>query len=85
MSYRVDILRIAQKQLARVDRQFQLRIIEAIRALAHDPRPHGSMKLSGRAAMRIRVGAYRVIYEVHDGHLLILVVALGHRRDVYDR
>lgn len=85
MSYRVEILRAAQKQLARVDRQDRLRIVDAIRALAHAPRPHGSKKLTGRPAMRIRVGAYRVIYEVHDGHLLVLVVALGHRRDVYER
>jgi mRNA interferase RelE/StbE len=69
--------------LARIDAQNQDRIIEAIRALAHTPRPHGVKKLSGREAWRIRLGDYRVIYEIHDDQLVITVVAIGHRREVY--
>lgn len=83
MSYSVEILRSAQKQLARIEAQHRTRIIAAIRALADDPRPAGSVKMSGRSAWRIRVGAYRVIYEVHDDRLVVLVVVVGHRRDVY--
>ena len=83
MTYRVEILRSAQKQLAKVDRQDQSRIISAIRALADEPRPSGCKKLSGRPAWRIRVGMYRVIYEIHDDLLRVLVVAIGHRREVY--
>ena len=83
MTYSVDILRSAQKQLGRIDRQDQSRIISAIQGLADNPRPQGCQKLSGRPAWRIRIGSYRVIYEIHDNQLLILIVALGHRREVY--
>ena len=83
MTYTVEILRSAQKQLAKIDGQDRERIIDAIRALANDPRPPGSKKLSGRSAWRIRIGTYRVIYEVHDERLLVLVVAVGHRREAY--
>jgi mRNA interferase RelE/StbE len=83
VSYRVEILRVAQKQLARIDRSQQNRIIDAIRSLAADPRPAGCKKLSGRPAWRIRVGSYRVIYEIHDEQLVVLVIAIGPRRDVY--
>ena len=83
VTYRVEILRSAQKQLAKIDRQDQSRIISAIRALANDPRPPGCKKLSGRPAWRIRIGTYRVIYEIHDDRLLVLVVTIGHRKDVY--
>ena len=83
MTYRVEILRSAQKQLAKVDRLDRPRIIAAMRDLANDPRPSGCKKLSGRPAWRIRVGTYRVIYEIHDDRLVVLVVAIGHRREVY--
>jgi mRNA interferase RelE/StbE len=81
--YTVEILRSAQKQLAKIHREDRLPIIEAIRALAGDPRPRGSKKLSGRPAWRVRVGRYRIIYEIHDKRLVLLVVTVGHRRDVY--
>jgi len=83
VTYTVEILRSAQKQLARIEPKDQARIISAIRELAATPRPSGSKKLSGRPAWRIRIGVYRVIYEIHDERLVILVVALGHRREVY--
>lgn len=83
MSYSIDILRVAQKQLARIDRTQQPRIIDAIRDLADDPRPSGCKKLSGRLAWRIRIGTCRVIYEIHDERLLVLVVTIGDRKDVY--
>jgi mRNA interferase RelE/StbE len=83
VTYTVDILRSAQKQMARIDRQDQPRIIAAVRDLAVNPRPSGSKKLSGRPAWRIRVGAYRVIYEIHDDRLLVLVTTIGHRREAY--
>lgn len=83
MTYTIEILRSAQKQLSKVERKEQQRIIENIRKLADNPRPSGCKKLSARPAWRIRVGDYRVIYEIHDTHLTILVVTIGHRRDVY--
>lgn len=83
MIYAVEILRVAQKQLAGIDRSAQPGIFAAIRALAATPRPVGCIKLSGRPAWRIRVGSYRVIYEIHDARLVVLVIAIGHRKDIY--
>jgi len=83
VTYSVDILRSAQKQLGGINQQDQSRIISAIQALADDPRPQGCRKLSGRPAWRIRIGSYRVIYEIHDNQLLVLIVAVGHRREIY--
>jgi len=65
------------------DKKDRDRIISVVRKLGVNPRPPGSRKLSGRPAWRIRAGTYRVIYEIHDEQLLILVVAVGHRKEVY--
>jgi len=83
VKYRIEILRSAQKQLRKIDRSSQKRIIGAVYALAENPRPSDCKKLSGRLAWRIRVGEYRVIYEIHDNRLLILIVAMGGRKDIY--
>lgn len=83
MSYTIYIRKSAQKALAKIASPFQDHIIQAIRNLARTPRPAGVKKLSGRDAQRIRVGDYRVIYEIDDDRILIEVVAIGHRRDVY--
>lgn len=83
MKYTLNILRQAQKQLAKIDRKNQQRIIEAIQTLSSSPRPLGCKKLSGRPAWRIRIGSYRVIYEIQDDKLLVLVVEIGNRKDIY--
>lgn len=83
MTYAIELLRSAQKQLAALDRQEQFRIIEAIRLLGEQPRPPGCKKLSCREAWRIRVGSCRVIYEIYDGRLMVLVVAVGDRKNIY--
>ncbi|MEA1950232.1 MAG: type II toxin-antitoxin system RelE/ParE family toxin [Planctomycetota bacterium] len=83
MRFEIEILRSAQRSLSRIQPQDQKRITEAIRALADEPRPQGCIKLSGRDAWRIRIGNYRVIYEIQDDKLVILIVAIGHRREVY--
>lgn len=83
MSYSVEISRSAQKQLAKIDRQQRTRIYDAIRALAEIPRPTGTRKLSGRDAWRIRVGPFRVIYEIHDNRLAVVIVAVGDRKEIY--
>ena len=59
------------------------RIMQRIRLLADDPRPVGCEKLSGKEFYRVRQGAYRIIYEIKDDRLIVLVVKVGHRRDVY--
>jgi mRNA interferase RelE/StbE len=63
---------------------FARQLIETIYALANDPRPFGYKKLKGRNGYRVRSGDYRVIYEIIDNILLINVIAVGHRRDIYD-
>ena len=83
MRFQIEILRSAQKSLSRIQSQDQDRITEAIRSLADEPRPHGCKKLSGRDAWRIRIGNYRVIYEIRESKLVVLIVDIGHRRDIY--
>ncbi|MBI3329794.1 MAG: type II toxin-antitoxin system RelE/ParE family toxin [Nitrospinae bacterium] len=83
MTYAVFILRRAQQGLAQVPSGAYERVRDAIRALAQDPRPPGSLKLTGRDGWRIRVGDYRVIYEVDDTQHAVTVLHVGHRRDVY--
>ena len=84
MTYSIEILRSAQKQLSKINRQDQDRIISSIESLANNPRPDGCRKLSGRpAAWRIRIGSYRVIYELQHEKLIVLVVKIGHRREIY--
>jgi mRNA interferase RelE/StbE len=81
--YTVQILRRAQRALAALpERDFE-RVRDAIFALADDPRPPGCAKLTGREAWRIRVGQYRVIYEIDDAIRIVTVLDVGHRRDVY--
>ena len=83
MTYSVLIRKSAQNALAHIPSPYQDRIIQAIRNLSHAPRPAGAKKLAGREAWRIRVSDYRVIYEIHDDRLEILIVVIGHRREVY--
>lgn len=83
MSYAVSILRRAQKELARLPLEAYERVRDAIYLLANDPRPPGCLKLTGREGWRIRVGDYRVIYEIDDKQQTVTVLHVGHRRDVY--
>jgi len=83
MSYNVQILRRAQKELTQIAKPEYERIKEAIQNLAQDPRPQGCKKLTGREGWRIRVGGYRVIYEIDDPQHTLTVLHIGHRRDVY--
>jgi mRNA interferase RelE/StbE len=59
------------------------RVVDRIASLAEDPRPRGCEKLSGREIYRIPQGPFRILYTVHDDHLLIHVVKVGHRKDIY--
>ena len=83
MPYAVTLSSAAEKQLARLDRIAAHRLTVAMAGLADQPRPPGCKKLAGLDAWRIRVGAYRVVYQIHDARLLVLVVRVGHRREVY--
>jgi mRNA interferase RelE/StbE len=83
MTYKISILRKAQKQLAKIPANDYKKVKQAILDLANDPRPQGSKKFKGRDGWRIRQGDYRVIYEIQDDQLNIIVLAIGNRRDIY--
>ncbi len=83
MTYRISLVPSAARQLKRLERPTQRRIRDAIDALADDPRPQRCSKLSGLDAYRIRVGDYRVIYQIRDDRLVVLVVRIAHRADAY--
>lgn len=84
--YGVEFLPSAARQLARLDRSVQRRIARSIEKLAADPRGPGALKLRGSDDVwRVRVGDYRVLYQIGDDRLLILVVSVGHRAAVYRR
>src|SRR3954468_13820687 len=81
--YRVIISKSVQKQLKILPNNIRGRILARLSNLESDPRPPDVKKLKGRDAWRVRVGDYRVIYDIHDRELQVIVVTVGHRRDVY--
>jgi mRNA interferase RelE/StbE len=83
--YKIELRPAAVRALRKLDPQVARRVHAAIALLAEDPRPPASRPLRGRPAWRVRVGDYRVIYTIEDDVLVVVVVTLGHRRDVYDR
>lgn len=84
-SYNVLITRSASKELEAVPVKDRQRIVTRIRQLANDPRPAGCEKLSGEDKYRLRQGDYRILYEVIDDDLVVTVVRIGNRKDVYRR
>ena len=83
MSYAVFILRRAQKELSQLPSEVYEQAKKNIRSLVEEPRPQGCKKLKGREGWRIRVGDYRIIYEIDDARSVVTVLDIGHRRDVY--
>lgn len=82
--YRVELRPAAVRALRKLDPPVARRLQGAITLLAQDPRPPASKPLTGRPGRwRVRVGDYRVIYTIDDNVLIVLVLSLGHRRDVY--
>ena len=71
------------KDLKELPKQDVQRILERIDALRDEPRPQGSVKLSGKEYYRVRQGNYRIIYEIQDAQLVVIVIKVGHRREVY--
>ncbi len=84
MAYTIQFKPLAQRQFENLPRNVQRRIATKVESLREDPFPPGCKKLAAvNGAWRIRVGDYRVIYQVHRGELLVLVITIGHRSDVY--
>ena len=85
MTYSVKIKRSAAKRLARIDEVDRRRLVEKIDALAENPHVGTMLKGEWNGLRRVRVGAYRIVFEVRDATLIVLVVRVGHRGEVYRR
>lgn len=84
MHYQIEWLPAARRQIRKLPRPAAKRVFSLIDSLAENPRPEGCRKLSGHdARFRVRSGDYRALYEVRDEVLVVLVVTVGHRREVY--
>ncbi|HEV7925191.1 MAG TPA: type II toxin-antitoxin system RelE/ParE family toxin [Verrucomicrobiae bacterium] len=83
MKFQVILPKSVQKELNRLPDEITNRILARLAGLETNPRPPDVKKLKGRAAWRIRVGDYRVIYEIHDRILQIIVLTIGHRGNIY--
>jgi mRNA interferase RelE/StbE len=82
--YRIEYAKGVDKDLQKIPNKTALRITKAVDRLGTNPRPAGCVKLVGfDTEYRIRVGDYRVIYQIHDSVLVLLVIELGHRKDIY--
>jgi len=83
-SFRLEWRASAAKELRKIDRQIIPRIVEAVEQLAHEPFPPGAKKLQGTEFIhRIRVGDYRIVYEVDAARVVIIIVRVRHRKEVY--
>lgn len=84
MSYAISYSASAAKVLRKLDRATARRLLEAIEKLTEEPCPPGCVQLKGGdGEFRIRVGNYRIVYDVNDEQLIVLVLRVGHRREVY--
>lgn len=84
MPYSLNFSRPALKELEKINEPYYSNIKQAIAELTINPRPHGYKKLKGRDGYRIRVSDYRIIYNIFDHLLVIDIITLGHRKDIYE-
>jgi len=83
-SFRIEVSATAEKQIRKLGREDQIRVLQAVQRLAAEPTPPGSRKVRGYDdVFRIRVGTYRVIYRVEGRRLLIIILKVGHRKEIY--
>ncbi len=85
MVYKVNIVPSASKALGKLERRDGERIRDAIEGLAENPRPSGCLKMTGAPGWRIKVGSFRVVYEINDAGLIVIVVVVTDRKDAYKR
>jgi mRNA interferase RelE/StbE len=84
VTYRVEFAPLARRQIKKLPREVQKRIIERVEALASNPRSAGVKKLVSEENLhRVRIGEYRAVYQIRDRELIVLVVKVGHRREIY--
>jgi mRNA interferase RelE/StbE len=82
-NYNVQIRRSAEKEIEKLPKKDRQKVIEKIKGLRENPRPSGVKKLSGEEKYRLRQGIYRILYEVHDAIVTVVVVKVADRKDVY--
>ena len=85
MTYIVRLTKRAEKDLAKIAKREGERIRIALRALEHNPYPPAARKLVNRPEWRVRIGKYRILYEVIDNELVVMVISIGHRSEIYDQ
>ena len=83
--YEVELSEVAKRDLTKLEGRVQDRLRLAFKVLSRNPRPPKSVKLKGRSGYRVRVGDYRIIYEIFDKRVIILIVRIGHRREIYKK
>jgi len=81
--YRLEIKKSAVKEIERLPRKDMKAVLERIESLSDNPRPHDCKKLSAQEKYRVRCGNYRILYSIEDDILIVFVVKVGHRKDVY--
>jgi len=82
--YRIDVSATAERQLRKLEPEARTRIVDSIKNLSSNPRPRGSRKLRGyEDVFRIRKGVFRIIYSIEDDRLLIIILKVGHQREIY--
>jgi len=84
-NYKIFIKPSAAKELKRIPQKELKRITSKIQTLSEEPRPHGCEKLSAQERYRLRQGNYRIVYSIEDDKLIVYVVKIAHRRDVYKK
>lgn len=82
-NFELQFRKSVARDLKKISKKDQVRILERIATLASDPRPPSCKKLSGQERYRLRQGDYRILYEIHDEILVVVVVKVGNRRDAY--
>jgi mRNA interferase RelE/StbE len=83
-SYKLLILPSTQKNLEQLEKVQRKQIVSKIQSLQTNPRPHGYIKLKDVDAYRIRIGYYRIIYHIKDNELIVIIIKIGHRKDIYN-
>ena len=84
VTFEVEFTPAARKEINKLDKSIRPRLFAAIEILRENPRPPTSIRLTNRSEYRIRVGDYRIVYEILDSKLVILVVRIGHRKSIYE-
>jgi mRNA interferase RelE/StbE len=81
--FEVRILPSVRKDLRLISKEVVRRILKTIEGLATNPRPSGCKRLTSTNLYRLRTGSYRIVYEIHDAEVVVVVIKVGHRKDIY--